>query len=830
MERPNYTKAAENVLKNAEKIAAKSGSPYIGTEHLLVSLIEETEGTASQVLRDDGASAQKILSMISTLRAPASDTALADRSGYTPRLTAVLQLAREQAAKYGSSEIGTEHLLLGLILERNNVALKVLETAGVHIPKVYYNVLLAMNVDPNQHRNDLAPQQGAGANAKGGLLAQFTRDLTEDAREGKLDPVIGRENETSRLLEILSRRTKNNPCLIGDPGVGKTAIVEGLAEKIAEDAVPAGLRGKRVLMLDLAGMVAGTKYRGEFEERIKGVISEVIAAGDVILFADEMHTLIGAGSSEGALDASNILKPSLARGELQLIGATTEKEFRRIVGKDSALERRFQPIEVGEPTREETLAILKGIAPRYEAFHHVQITEDALQAAVNLTDRYINDRCLPDKAIDAIDEACASARLLAAQKGENPQVTGELSEIDNELAKAVKEGRIDDARTLRSRYQTVEAGAKKAASQKEKKDEKSLRVTEGDVARVVSLWSQVPVARLTEKESTRLLKLESTLHKRVIGQEDAVTAVAKAIRRGRVGLQDPKRPIGTFLFLGPTGVGKTELSKALAEAVFGDEKSLIRIDMSEYSERIAVTRLTGSAPGYVGYEEGGQLTEEVRRHPYSVVLFDEIEKANPEVYNLLLQIMDEGRLTDGKGSTVNFRNTILIMTSNLGARQIAEPKTLGFAPALTAKESYEKMKSGVMEELGRTFRPEFINRIDGIEVFHTLSKEDMKKICALQCNEFSKRAEGSLGIRVSVTPSMRDHLVDKYYNQKMGARPLKRAMQTEVEDPFADRVLEGEFQAGDTVKVGYSRDKVTFSKAESEKKAEAASKEESHAE
>lgn len=830
MERPNYTKAAENVLKNAEKIAAKSGSPYIGTEHLLVSLIEETEGTASQVLRDDGASAQKILSMISTLRAPASDTALADRSGYTPRLTAVLQLAREQAAKYGSSEIGTEHLLLGLILERNNVALKVLETAGVHIPKVYYNVLLAMNVDPNQHRNDLALQQGAGANAKGGLLAQFTRDLTEDAREGKLDPVIGREKETTRLLEILSRRTKNNPCLIGDPGVGKTAIVEGLAEKIAEDAVPAGLRGKRVLMLDLAGMVAGTKYRGEFEERIKGVISEVIAAGDVILFADEMHTLIGAGSSEGALDASNILKPSLARGELQLIGATTEKEFRRIVGKDSALERRFQPIEVGEPTREETLAILKGIAPRYEAFHHVQITEDALQAAVNLTDRYINDRCLPDKAIDAIDEACASARLLAAQKGENPQVTGELSEIDNELAKAVKEGRIDDARSLRSRYQTVEAGAKKAASQKEKKDEKSLRVTEGDVARVVSLWSQVPVSRLTEKESTRLLKLESTLHKRVIGQEDAVTAVAKAIRRGRVGLQDPKRPIGTFLFLGPTGVGKTELSKALAEAVFGDEKSLIRIDMSEYSERIAVTRLTGSAPGYVGYEEGGQLTEEVRRHPYSVVLFDEIEKANPEVYNLLLQIMDEGRLTDGKGSTVNFRNTILIMTSNLGARQIAEPKTLGFAPALTAKESYEKMKSGVMEELGRTFRPEFINRIDGIEVFHTLSKEDMKKICALQCNEFSKRAEGSLGIRVSVTPSMRDHLVDKYYNQKMGARPLKRAMQTEVEDPFADRVLEGEFQAGDTVKVGYSRDKVTFSKAESEKKAEAASKEESHAE
>ena len=828
MEKRNYTKAAENVLKNAEQIAAKNGSGYVGTEHLLVSLIEETEGTASQVLREDGASAQKILSMITTLRAPESDTAVADRSGYTPRLQTVLQLAQEQAAKYQSAEVGTEHLLLGLILERNNVALKVLETAGVQISKVYFNVLLAMNVDPNQHQNDLAPAQDAQGNGKGSLLESFTRDLTQDARDGKLDPVIGREKETARVLEILSRRTKNNPCLIGDPGVGKTAIVEGLAEKIAEGNVPEGLRNKRVLMLDLPGMVAGTKYRGEFEERIKGVIREVISAGDVILFADEMHTLIGAGSSEGALDASNILKPSLARGELQLIGATTEKEYRRIVSRDSALERRFQPIEVGEPTKEETLAILKGIAPRYEAFHHVKIGEDALEAAVNLTNRYINDRSLPDKAIDAIDEACASVRMLDAGKGESLQVKGELAEIDEKLALAVREGRIDDAKAFRRQYDEVEAGAQTADARREKKDAKSLKVTEGDVAKVVSLWSQVPVSRLTEKESTRLLKLEDRLHKRVIGQEDAVTAVAKAIRRGRVGLQDPKRPIGTFLFLGPTGVGKTELSKALAEAVFGDEKNLIRIDMSEYSERIAVTRLTGSAPGYVGYEEGGQLTEEVRRHPYSVVLFDEIEKANPEIYNLLLQIMDEGRLTDGKGSTVNFRNTIIIMTSNLGARQIAEPKTLGFAPALTAQQSYEKMKTGVMEELGRTFRPEFINRIDGIEVFHTLSKDDMKKICALQCNAFAKRAEDALGIHVVVTPGMRDHLVEKYYDQKMGARPLKRAMQTEIEDPFADHVLEGAFQQGDTVKVGYSKDRVTFTKAAA--KAEEAQKEEAHAE
>ncbi|MDD5940026.1 MAG: ATP-dependent Clp protease ATP-binding subunit [Lachnospiraceae bacterium] len=815
----NYTDSAKRTLRGAETAAKENGSGYVGTEHLLIGLLREDSGVASQVLENNGVTEDKLRDMIASLRVEKGETAVADRGGYTPRLQSILEGAQEQAKRFHSDTVGTEHLLLALILERQNVALKLMEAAGANIAKIYFETIAALGEDPAKHRNDLAfMQQAQNASAQGGrsILEQYSRDLTNMAREGLLDPVIGRDTEMQRVIQILSRRTKNNPCLIGEPGVGKTAIVEGLAERIVEGNVPDTVRDKRLLTLDISGMVAGSKYRGEFEERIKGAIEEVRRAGNIILFVDEMHTLIGAGGAEGAIDASNILKPSLARGEIQLIGATTVNEYKKYVEKDAALERRFQPVIVEEPTEEDTLAILKGVVPAYEQHHGVKVTEEAMKEAIRLSVRYINDRNLPDKAIDVIDEACAAVRLkesTARRKDSSAEMETQLKDMDRQLADAIANGDTGTARQIRKDYDTLSRKYVRSIDRRiTGKSSRPAEVTPEDVAGVISVWSKVPVSRLTEKESVRLLHLEDTLHKRVIGQEEAVSAVAKAIRRGRVGLQDPNRPIGSFLFLGPTGVGKTELSKALAEAVFGDEKNMIRVDMSEYMEQYAVSKMIGSAPGYIGYDEGGQLTDRVRQHPYSVVLFDEIEKAHPDVFNILLQILDEGRLTDSKGRTVNFKNTIIIMTSNVGARNIVDPKTMGFRTAVTPEENYEKMKEGVMAEVKRMFRPEFINRIDGIEVFHKLNKGDMMRIVGLLCADLIRRGKSQLGITIRVTPSMKRYLVDHYADEKMGARPLRRAIQTVIEDPLSEKILAEEFCTGDTVSVGYRGGKVTFDK------------------
>lgn len=827
-----YTKIAARVLKDAQQAAKDNQTNFIGTEHLLLGLIQEQEGVAGQILLQNGVTLDKMSEVISNLRMEDGNTAVLDRDGITPRLHDVLELAAEQAERYGSREIGTEHLLLAMILERNNVGEKLIEAVSANPAKIYFETLATIGEDPTAHRNDLGTQQ-AGQEQKG-LLAQYSRDLTQDARDGRLDPVIGRDNEMLRVIRILSRRTKNNPCLVGEPGVGKTAIVEGLAQRIVSGEVPSTIQNKSLLTLDISGMVAGSKYRGEFEERIKGVIEEVKRSGDVILFVDEMHTLIGAGGAEGSIDASNILKPSLARGEIQLIGATTINEYHKYVERDAALERRFQPVMVEEPTEEESIAILRGIVHNYEEFHGVRVTDEAIREAVKLSVRYINDRNLPDKAIDVIDEACAAVRLEdlaagSADRTKNSSKDGaekdsgdersKLRALDRVLAQAVATGRMDRARELKKQYDDLRERIESAVPPvRTRRARRTLTVNAEDIAKVISVWSKIPLEKLTEQESAKLVHLEDTLHRRVIGQQEAVTAVAKAIRRGRVGLQDPNRPIGSFLFLGPTGVGKTELAKAVAEAVFGSEKDMIRVDMSEYMEQYAVSKMMGSAPGYVGYEEGGQLTEKVRSHPYSVVLFDEIEKAHPDVFNVLLQILDEGRLTDSKGRTVNFRNTIIIMTSNLGARSIVEPRTLGFAPKPTAEQSYEKMQAGVMEEVKKAFRPEFINRIDGILVFHALNHEEMLQIASLLSQDLIRRAKEQMGITLKITPSMKQYLVKDFSNEKMGARPLKRAIQTQIEDPLAEELLSGRAAAGDTVTVRRTGDKTKFDVKKAAKK------------
>ena len=833
-----YTQNAREVLRLAEEAAKENGSGYVGTEHLLLGMIREQAGVASQVLKNNGITEEKLKDMISSLRLEEGKTAVMDRDGYTPRLRDILDGAMELAEEqYHVKELGTEFFLLATILERQNVALKLMEAAGANVPKIYFETLAAMGVNLQEHRQDLTgdPQQGQDGAAGGrDMLEMYSRDLTAQAESGAMDPVVGRETEMKRVIQILSRRTKNNPCLIGEPGVGKTAIVEGLAQKIVRGEVPASVQGKRLLTLDLSGMVAGSKYRGEFEERIKGVIEEVRNAGDVILFVDEMHTLIGAGGAEGSIDASNILKPALARGEIQMIGATTINEYHKYVERDAALERRFQPVQVEEPDEAQTLEILKGIVLRYEEHHQVHVSKEAMEEAVRLSQRYINDRNLPDKAIDVIDEACAAVRLKNPVKKESDplaELEKKLAAEDEKLAKAVVDGRLRAARASRKRYDQLQEQFEKLLRQPaEQAKEKELPlVTAEDVAGVISVWSKVPVSQLTEKESERLLRLEDTLHKRVIGQEDAVKAVSKAIRRGRVGLQDPNRPIGSFLFLGPTGVGKTELAKALAAAVFGDEKNMIRVDMSEYMEQYAVSKMIGSAPGYVGYDEGGQLTDKVRKNPYSVVLFDEIEKANPDVFNILLQILDEGHLTDSKGRQVNFRNTIIIMTSNVGARNIVDSRSIGFSQKPTKEQEYEKMQAGVMAEVRKMFRPEFINRIDGIEVFHALTHEELLRITTLLCNDLARRAKEQLGLTLRIAPSLKEHLVDQYADPKMGARPLRRALQSVVEDELSTRLLAEEFAKGDSVTIGCRNGKVTFEKTRT-RAARGSQKDRKHAE
>ena len=803
-----YTDKARSALALAAKAARNLGQSYIGTEHILLGLMRQQTGIAAKVLLSGGVEEDKVIDLIRELIAPPNYLELKEREGYSPKAKLILEMAQQQAQRFGSHEIGTEHLLLALIQERNNVAVRIISTLNVNPQKLYADTLVAMGEDGNLYKEDLSPKKSGGTK----MLDQYSRDMTQLAREGKLDPVIGREKEILRLVQILSRRTKNNPCLIGEPGVGKTAIVEGLAQKIVSGDVPETVQNKRLVTLDLSGMVAGSKYRGEFEERIKKVIKEVVSDGNIILFLDEIHTIIGAGGAEGAIDASNIMKPSLARGEIQLVGATTIDEYRKHIEKDPALERRFQPITVEEPGVSETIRILEGVRHKYEQHHHVTISDEAVSAAVKLSARYINDRNLPDKAIDLIDEAAAALRLLGLKRPEKcMKLEKDMEEMDLQIEQALKFADFSGAHELRQRRKALEKKYQSALRQYEKKlQENSLVVTEEDIAGVVSQWAKVPVKKLEEKESERLLKLESVLHKRVVGQKEAVSAVSRAMRRGRVGLSDPNRPIGSFLFLGPTGVGKTELSKALAEAMFGSQNDLIRVDMSEYMESHSVAKMIGSPPGYVGHDDGGQLSEKVRRNPYSVVLFDEIEKAHPDVFNVLLQVLDDGHITDSKGRKVSFKNTVIIMTSNAGASRIVDPKNLGFAVTTTAEQDYAKMKDGVMEEVKRLFKPEFINRIDEIMVFHALTQKELREIVSLLAADLVKRCKEQMGLKLTVSAALKDHLVKKYCDIKMGARPLKRAMQSAVEDLLAEEILSGRINSGDVVTATVQKEKVVF--------------------
>ena len=805
-----FTDKAQNALAQASRCARSLKQGYIGTEHILVGLLKEDTGVAAKVLADNGVETGQVMDMIRDLIAFENGVAVKDREGYSPRAARILEEAHHQAARFGQKQTGTEHLLLALIKEGENVAVRLLNTLGANVQKIYVDTLIAIGQDGNLYKEDLGKK--GDRKAKQSTLEQYSRDLTALAREGKLDPVVGRNEEIRRVIQILSRRTKNNPCLVGEPGVGKTAVVEGLAARIVAGDVPFTVQNKRVLTLDLSGMVAGSKYRGEFEERIKKVLKEVTEDGNIILFLDELHTIIGAGGAEGAIDASNIMKPSLARGEIQLIGATTIAEYRKYIEKDAALERRFQPVTVEEPTEEEAVRILEGIKGKYEAHHHVTITPEAVEAAVRLSSRYINDRNLPDKAIDLIDEAAASARLHAMDAPDKAkEISDKIRELDWEMEKAIRVEAFAQMAEIKKKQDALVKKQERLLKKREKREEENtLSIGENEIAEVVAQWTKIPVQKLAEKESERLLKLEKTLHKRVIGQEEAVTAVAKAIRRGRVGLKDPNRPIGSFLFLGPTGVGKTELSKALAEAMFGSEDAMIRVDMSEYMEGHSVSKMIGSPPGYVGFEEGGQLSEKVRRNPYSVVLFDEIGKAHPDVFNVLLQVLDDGHITDSKGRKVSFKNTVLIMTSNAGAQRIVDPKNLGFATEKSETKDYEKMKSNVMEEVKRSFKPEFINRIDDIIVFHQLNNENMKEIVNLLASNLYKRCEDQLGIHLTITAALKEHLVKKYADNKMGARPLKRAIQSVVEDALAEEILLKKVVPGDKVSAGFKNGKVVF--------------------
>ncbi|WP_373120583.1 ATP-dependent Clp protease ATP-binding subunit [Ruminococcus sp. Marseille-P328] len=815
--RNKFTKQAQTALTLAKAAAIDFELGYIGTEHLLLGLLSETEGAAGRVLEEFQVDGKKLVELIDKLVTPAevgNVTEIEMKPAYSPRTEKVLESAVAEAQNSGCEKAGTEHLLLAMLRETDCVGTRLLYTMGVNIQKLYAAVLGAMGYDNESIQEEFQAAK-AMQNPGGSLtpaLDQYSRDLTQMAAEGKLDPVVGREKEISRLIQILSRRTKNNPCLVGEPGVGKTAIAEGLAQRILAGSVPETIKDKRLVVLDLSGMVAGSKYRGEFEERIRKVVDEVRENQGILLFIDELHTIIGAGGAEGALDASNILKPSLSRGELQLIGATTLEEYRKYIEKDAALERRFQPVTVEEPSEEEAYEILKGLRPYYERHHKVEISDEALEAAVKMSVRYINDRFLPDKAIDLIDEAASKVQLSGYQaSSEIEDLSREIQEILQEKERAIKTGYLSLAKECQEKQKEAEARLEQLQVKEEKKNQrKSGKVDEKAVASIVSDWTKIPVQRLTEGETRRLAQLEKELHKRVIGQEEAVRAVSQAVKRGRVGLKDPNRPIGSFLFLGPTGVGKTELSKALAQAVFGSEQAMIRVDMSEYMEKHSVSKLIGSPPGYVGYDEGGQLSEKVRRNPYSVILFDEIEKAHPDVFNILLQVLDDGHITDAHGRKVDFKQTIIIMTSNAGAQAIVEPKQLGFISQKDEKKDYEKMKSGVMEEVRRLFKPEFLNRIDEIMVFHTLNKEEIRKIVLLLLKSLEKRCEEQMDIHLNVTNSAVDYIAEAGFDAKYGARPLRRAIQSKIEDRLANELLEGKIRRGDIVQVQYRNKEIRF--------------------
>ena len=809
--RLEYTEQAQEVLAVMEETAHQMKFSYIGTEHLLYGMLSCPWVTAWKILAENGADESFVLKYLEQN----SGTKKIKTLVYSDKLNTLLEQAEKEADRLRNEKIGTEHILLAILKSEDTLAIKLLNSMAVNLKKTFVDTLVALGMDMTQAKRELGALSNPKNKKKSSFptLEQYSRDLTEAAREDRLDPVVGRNAEVERVMQILCRRMKNNPCLVGEPGVGKTAVVEGLAQMIASGIVPEILADKRILSLDLSGMVAGSKYRGEFEERIKRVIAEVRAAGNVILFVDELHTLIGAGGAEGAMDASNILKPALSRGEVQMIGATTRTEYRKYIEKDAAIERRFQPVYVEEPTREETIAILQGLRSKYEEHHGVTISDDALEAATDYAIRYINDRFLPDKAIDLIDEA-ASRKKLGIFAGNKTAKKAEETRhnLEEALEAALAEGDIEAAQALKKDLDKTDKKIEKTKYNMREKEQEQMLVTEEDVADVVSVWTKIPVSKITQTESQRLLKLEEILHKRVVGQNEAVETVAKAIRRGRVGLKDPKRPIGSFLFLGPTGVGKTELSKALAEAMFGNENAIIRVDMSEYMEKHSVSKMIGSPPGYVGFEEGGQLSEQVRKNPYSVILFDEIEKAHPDVFNVLLQVLDDGRITDSQGRTVDFKNTIIIMTSNAGAQRIVDPKKLGFSNVENAESEHKDMKNNVMEEIKRMFKPEFLNRIDDIIVFRALSKEDVKGIAALMLKELKNRLAKQMDITLTYGDTVKNFIFEKGYDKKYGARPLKRAIQNNIEDSLAEEILSGKIQASDKVSMTVVDGKVVFTK------------------
>lgn len=794
-----YSKETELVLKEANKVARKLGQNFVGSEHMILALASVSDTTAYSILNNNGLDIAKVAHALKFILEPGG-TVTREKDKYTETARQILEDAQAEAARLSSDEVGTEHLLLAILKVQSCVAVRLMQIEKINIQKVYIDILMTCGMDANAAKKEYASvkKKKAKLGVSTPTLDKYSRDITMEARHGNLDPVVGREKEIQRVMQILSRRMKNNPCLVGEPGVGKTAVVEGIAYMISRGNVPDTVKGKRLLSLDISGMLAGSKYRGEFEDRIKKVIQEVMMSGDVILFVDELHTLVGAGDAEGAIDASNILKPSLSRGEIQMIGATTIAEYRKYIEKDAALERRFQPVNVEEPTRDEAVDILKGLRSCYEQHHGVEISDEAVEAAVDLSVRYITDRFLPDKAIDLMDEACSRRRLgFSAQGIVQDRSVAELATLDSDLETALISGNIEEAANIRHRQEEL---AKKTA-RSQLAGRHNIIVGENDIADVVSVWTKIPVSKLTEKESKRLEKLETELHKRVVGQEEAVSAVAKAIKRSRVGLKDPRRPIGTFLFLGPTGVGKTELSKALADVVFGSEDALIRVDMSEYMEKHSVSKLIGSPPGYVGFEEGGQLSEKVRTNPYSVILFDEIEKAHSDVFNILLQVLDDGHITDSQGRKVDFKNTIIIMTSNTGAQRIIDPKQLGFVTVQDDNKEHEDMKKNVMDELKRTFKPEFLNRIDDTIVFHALSEKNVRDIAGLMLKELKNRVQAQMDIELKFTDNMKKYIFEKGYDKKYGARPLRRAIQTYVEDELAEAILAGGVHKGEVVTV-----------------------------